>query len=280
MIVLLRTANELCLAGLQGVTKTLLTAVLLGVNEQYIHAFDVLHEMMNNKESCWGCETSFLGNRMSQLQWHKIIYVAVHLGYLDLLFNFRSFDSHYEMHRRYIVSSLGNEFYSSPKAIMSPDPCSTIVDVALGLIQKSHCIKSTQNRGVQLKPRIVAVSSDTCNWIDGTVEKLKYLGFGDDGGTDVCMHFSDCFSLSAATRDPHYLLNCIQFSCTQSITNEVLITLDGSKLSLMMNRSYCTGVKICGGESCTYTVTTKQKSMDVKSTVKWLLFQLVLVVAI
>ena len=139
---------------------------------------------------------------------------------------------------------------------MSPDPRSTIVNV---LVQKSHYIKSTQNRGVQLKPRIVAAISDTCNWIDGTVEKLKYLGFGDDGGTDVCMHFSDCFSLSAATRDPHYLLNCIQFSRTQSITNEVLITLDGSKVSLMMNRSYCTGIKICGGENCTYTVTTKQK---------------------
>ena len=89
---------------------------------------------------------------MSQLQWHKIIYVAVHLGFLDLLFNFRPFDSHYKVHCRYIVSSLGNQIYSSPEAIMSPDSCSTIVDVALGLVQKSPFIKSTQNRGVQLKP--------------------------------------------------------------------------------------------------------------------------------
>jgi len=71
----------------------------------------------------------------------QIIYTAVHLGFLDLLFNFRPFDSHYEVHCRYIVSSLGNKFYSSPKAIMSPDPHSTIVDVALGLVQKSpYCI--------------------------------------------------------------------------------------------------------------------------------------------
>ena len=52
LIVLLCTVNELCLAGLQGVTKTLLTAVLLGVNEQYVHLFDALHEMMNDKELC------------------------------------------------------------------------------------------------------------------------------------------------------------------------------------------------------------------------------------
>ena len=53
---------------------------------------------------------------------------------------------------------------------------------------KLHYIQSTQNQGVQLKPRIVAAISDTCNWIDGTVEKLKYLDFGDDGGTDVCTY--------------------------------------------------------------------------------------------
>ena len=75
------------------------------------------------------------------------------------------------MHRRYVVSSLGNEFYSHPKAIMSPDPHSTIVDVALGLVQKLPYTKSIQNRGVQLKPRIVAVIGNTCNWIDGTCRK-------------------------------------------------------------------------------------------------------------
>ena len=259
MILLLRTTNELCLAGLQGVTKTLLTAVLLGVNEQYVRSFDALNEILNDKESCWGCGTSILGNRMSPLQWHKIIYVAVHLGFLDLLFNFRPFDSHYEVHRRYIVSPSGDEFYSSPRAIMSPDPRSTIIDVTLGLVQKSPYVKSIQNRGVQLKPRIVAAIGDACNWIDGAVEQLKYIGFGDNAGADVCMYFSDCFSLSVATRDPHYLLNCIQFSRTQSITNEVLIILDGTEIPLMMNRSYCTGVKVCGGSNCTYTVTTKQK---------------------
>jgi len=58
---------------------------------------------------------------------------------------------------------------------MSPDPHSTIVDVALGVVQKSPFIKSIQNQGVQLKPRIVAAIGNTCNWIDGTVEKLKYF---------------------------------------------------------------------------------------------------------
>ena len=45
------------------------------------------------------------------------------------MLNFSPFDSHYEVHCRCVVSSLGNEFYSSPKAIMSSDLHSTIVDV-------------------------------------------------------------------------------------------------------------------------------------------------------
>jgi len=39
---------------------------------------------------------------------------------------------------------------------MSPDPHSTIEDMALGLMPKSSFIKSALNRGVQFKPRIVA----------------------------------------------------------------------------------------------------------------------------
>jgi len=89
---------------------------------------------------------------MSKHQWHKVLFAAVYLGFLDLVFNFRPFDSHYEVHHQYIVSTLGNEFYSSPKAVMSPDPRSTIIDVVLGLVQKSPFSKSTQNRAVQLNP--------------------------------------------------------------------------------------------------------------------------------
>lgn len=99
----------------------------------------------------------------------------------------------------------------SPEAIMSPDTRSTIVDVALGVVQKSSFSKSCQNLGVQLKPRIVAAIGNPCTWIEGTVKELMYLGFGDNGSADVCMHFNYCFSLSTATKDPHYLLIASSF---------------------------------------------------------------------
>ena len=35
--------------------------------------------------------------------------------------------------------------------------------------------------------------------------------------------------------------------------------MDGKKLILLTNRSYCSGVKICAGEGCDYTVSMKQK---------------------
>jgi len=106
---LLRIINELRSAGLQGVTTTLLTAVLLGIKEQYVRSFEVLHGSLSDDKSCWGCGMLILGNRMSKHQWHKVLYVAVYLGFLDLAFNFRPFDSDYEVHHQYIVSTLGNE---------------------------------------------------------------------------------------------------------------------------------------------------------------------------
>ena len=59
MILLLRTTNELCIAGLQGVTKKLLTVVLLGINERYVHSFEVLHEILNDKNHAGGVEHQF-----------------------------------------------------------------------------------------------------------------------------------------------------------------------------------------------------------------------------
>jgi len=51
IIIFLRTINKLCLAGLQSVIKTLLTTVLLGVNEQYIHPFEALRDILSDSRA-------------------------------------------------------------------------------------------------------------------------------------------------------------------------------------------------------------------------------------
>ena len=103
--------------------------------------------LLDNSDSCWGCGVMGKGIiKMSQSLWHKILYVAVHLGFLDLSFTFQPFDS----------------------------------------------------------PAL---------WIEGTVDCLEYLGFGEEFKNKVlCFYFDDCFSQSGATNDPHWLVNCIQFS--------------------------------------------------------------------
>ena len=58
------------------------------------------------------------GLNMLQSTWHKILYVAVHLGFLDLSFTFRPFDSHYEVHRRYVLSKSGESFIYTPHSVM------------------------------------------------------------------------------------------------------------------------------------------------------------------
>ena len=61
------------------------------------------------------------------------------------------------------------------------------------------------------------------------------------------------------TTNPHFLLDCMQLSRTQSSVSEVSANLDGVITTLKVNRSYCSGVKVCGGEGCSYTVSTKQR---------------------
>ena len=64
------------------------------------------------------------------------LYVAVHLSLIDLDFNFRPFESHYEVHRRNVLSSSGLEFLNGPYSVMSLDPHSSVVDKLLGVTQK------------------------------------------------------------------------------------------------------------------------------------------------
>ena len=190
--------------------------------------------------------------------WHKILYVAVHLGFLDLSFTFRPFDSHYEVHRRYVLSQSGESFISTPHSVVSVSPYSNIAEIILGVTHSKPMKKPVHNRGAQLKPRITAALDSL--WIEGTVDCLKYLGFGEEfKNKDICFYFDDCFSQSGATNDPHWLVNCIQFSRSQTKVKEISASISGEETQLLANRSYCSGVKKCGKEGCLYVVSTKQK---------------------
>ena len=60
------------------------------------------------------------------------------------------------------------------------------------------------------------------------------------------MFFPDCTSLPIATSDPHYLLQLVQLSRTQSTVKEISITIDEEEVVLLCcNRSYCASVKVC-----------------------------------
>ena len=126
LLVLSQTIKTLNNVGFQGVTKTLLTAVLLQINEQYVCSFAEMVDLLDNNDSCWGCGVMVKGLKMSQSMWHKILYVAVHLELLDLSFTFRPFDSHYEVHRRYVLSKSGESFISTPHSVVSVSPYSYI----------------------------------------------------------------------------------------------------------------------------------------------------------
>jgi len=104
-----------------------------------------------------------------------------------------------------------------------------------------------------MKPKIMKPIKDK-EWIDGDCETLKYqyLGFGDNNGTA----FSRFHGVAIATMDKHHLLQCPPVFKNTSYSQ---MDLNGTNETFVLNRSYCSGVKMCAHEGCTYTVSTKQK---------------------
>ena len=257
LVVLLKTIQAFAECGLDGATKTLITAMLMKTNEQYIRKHEQLDDIFDASDSLWGCGKLVNGTMMSYSSWHKLLYVAVHIGFLDLRFHFRPFDSHYEVHRRYCITSEGSSFLSNPHSVMSVDPQSTLTDLLLGSVFRPPSKRINQKRGMHLKPRIIDALQKS--YVNASIEQVKYIGFGEEGHEDVCLYFEDVFTMKEKTTDPHFLLDCIQLSRTQSSVSEISANLDGVITALKVNRSYCSGVKVCGGEGCNYTVSTKQR---------------------
>ena len=253
---LLATVKSLHSIGLTSITKTLLVGTLMGTISQYIERHERMDEIIDKTDTCWGCGVFVDGIRMAAFAWHKVICVAIHLSLLDLTFVFRPFDNHIEVHRRLCLSTLGENFLTAPQTVMSPNPLSTIIDRLLGASKDSIIHNKVQNRGIQLKPHIIRLLEER-QWEEGSIDALKYIGYGNEG--DICLYFSDCQALPAATSDVHYLLKIPQLSRSQATIKKLEATIDGKTVTLFANRSYCSGVKKCAGDECEYTVSKKQK---------------------
>jgi len=261
LCVLLQTVKDLRAANVSSVTKTLLIGVMMQTTSKYVCSHK---EIVDKTDIPWGSDLIVNDTQMTSSAWSKVICVAVHLSFLNLEFTFRPFESHYEVHRHFSLSTTGEEFLLSPSSTMSVNPHSCIVDRLLIASSEDSCMqskKSKQSRAVQVKPKIIKLIEEK-RWQEGNATLLKFIGFDDNfelSTEDVCLYFPDVRTLSSATSDQHHLLQCLQLCRTQATTKEIEINLDGTTETFVTNKSYCAGVKVCGGENCKYTVTTKQK---------------------
>ena len=82
----------------------------------------------------------------------KILYVAVNLSLVILMFTFRHFESHYEVHHHSSFFPKSEEFLLSPSIIMSVNPQSSIIGQLLASSEDScsQSKRSKQNDAVQV----------------------------------------------------------------------------------------------------------------------------------
>ena len=72
----------------------------------------------------------------------------------------------------------------------------------------------------------------------------------------MCLYFPDAMGLPCATADNHHLLQYLQFSRTQATVTETDVDIDSKTETLVLNRSYCSGVKVCAHKGCSYAGST------------------------
>ena len=65
----------------------------------------------DDSDTCRGSGLYVNDVRVSKPSWHKVMYVTVHLGYLDVSFEFRPFESHFEIHSSTCYQLLEKVFY-------------------------------------------------------------------------------------------------------------------------------------------------------------------------
>ena len=103
-----------------------------------------------------------------------------------MYFDFRPFDSHYEIHRKNFITSNGKDFITSPCILESLDPHSSLTDVILGSVAQVSSKRVNQKRGTHLKPRIIDLLQKPA--ANGSIELIKYIGLNGDS-EDICVFF-------------------------------------------------------------------------------------------
>lgn len=131
LCILLTAICQLHDNGLSTVTRTISVGFLMKATSKYIQSNEIIREMVDTSDTCWGSGVVVDGKCMTPYAWSKVIYVAVHLSLLKLSFVFRPFDSHFEVHRRYSISDEGKEYSSTSTTVMSIDPLSYVADSLL-----------------------------------------------------------------------------------------------------------------------------------------------------
>ena len=167
LCILLQRVKDLQAADVNSATKTLLIRVMMWTTSKYVCGHK---EIVDKTDIPWGSGLTANNTQMTCLAWCKLIYFSVHLSLLTLEFMFRPFESHYEVHRHFSLSSAGEEFLASPSTTMSVDLHSCVIDQLLAS-SEDKCLqskRSKQNCAIQVKPKIIKLMEEK-RWQEGSV---------------------------------------------------------------------------------------------------------------
>lgn len=197
------------------------------------------------------------GMQKSSAVWSKILRQAVGKGYVDIIFTENRFKGCPRIYRKYTLSNNGHQFLQNPAEVFVKNPCDV---VASNKSQRSE----SKCRGKQYMPLIRSALASKNNWLKMSSEDdYVYPGYGHSPEKFVFCEDVSKFHNKSETVDI-FIKDC-ELSSSQSHTSPQIIEIDGLKTELVVRRSVCAGVKVCGASDCNYTVSTAQRINRCKS---------------
>ena len=199
-------------------------------------------------------ETYGKGLTKNSTTWKTILRQGISKGLIEIEFTENRFHGCPRIYRKYSVSKTGQEFVGSPREVIVKNPTCRTVTIATPRTES----RSKGKVAKQFLPFLRSKLASQSNWVQmESPDDYMYPGFGKaPNKLTYCENVA--IFLGRSDSQDIFIKDC-ELSSTQTHSTPQKIVIDGVQTDVIVKRSVCVGVKVCGAQNCNYTVSTAQR---------------------